>query len=181
MKKYKQEKANLVLDFFVEEICEYLNVRKKDVMSLRRDRVLSDIRGMAVYLTKKLLPETTFRNFANYYGFKTHAAMMHAVKMIEDLQSVDFKIKQTLNHFSEMDFVTAILKRHGFDFVDENVFVLQTNAKYLKLLLEGDENYKCVLNFSWFTIKEIDIFDALIISKNFEDNPIGKIINFLKN
>ena len=180
MKKYKQEKANLVLDFFVEEICEYLNVQKKDVMSLKRDRILVDIRGIAVYLTKKILPETTFMNFANYYGFKTHATMMHAVKVILDLQSVDFKIKQTLNHFSEMDFVTAVLKRYGFDFVSENVYAKQTNAMYLTLKLKDVEKFKCVLKFGDFTVKEIDIFDALIISKNFEDNPIGKIINLLK-
>jgi hypothetical protein len=181
MKRYKQEKVNLVLDFFIEGICEYLSVRKKDVLSLKRDRILADIRGMAVYLTKKILPESTFMNFANYFGFKTHAAMMHAVKMIEDLQSVDFKIKQTLNHFSEIDFITAILKRYGFDFVSENVFTKQTNAMNLTLKLKDVEKFKCVLKFGDFTIKEIDIFDALIISKSFEDNPIGKIINLLKN
>ena len=53
MKKYNQLKADIILDFYLDVICEKLQVKKENVMRKLKDRELADIRAMACFIDRK--------------------------------------------------------------------------------------------------------------------------------
>ena len=110
MRSYNKMKTGMVINFYANEICLFLDVPKKDIFLKRKDRHLADIRAMICYLTKKQFPEAFLSDIADYFG-QTHATVIHSIKKIEDLKNLDAKIRRTIEHCEKFDFDEAILTR----------------------------------------------------------------------
>ena len=111
MGDYNRIKTELLINFYADEICWFLDVSKKDIFSKRKDRHLADIRAMICYLTKKQYSKAVLQHIAEYFG-QTHATVVHSIKKIEDLRNLDMKIKRTIEHCENVSFRESIfLKR----------------------------------------------------------------------
>lgn len=104
-------KTELLINFYADEICWFLDVSKKDVFSKRKFRDLSDIRAMICYLTRKQYPKAVLQHIAEYFG-QTHATVVHSIKKIEDLRNLDEKIKRTIEHCEKVSFRESIFLKN---------------------------------------------------------------------
>lgn len=184
MKAYNQIKANIVLDFYVDEICKFRNVKKSDVLKKNREREFSDIRKMAAYLAKKQVPSITLAEISVYFGLKNHATAFYSINTIKTLKTQVLEIKRTLEHCEKLNFLQSILISHGFIQIEENCFSTRVFNKILDIENFTSDSFSCDLRCSGgkqFYANNIDIFDALIISQNIDNNPLGVLINSLKN
>jgi hypothetical protein len=183
MKNYKQLKADIILDFYIDEICKFREVKKTDVLKKSREREFADIRAMASYLAKKQVPKIGLREMANYFGLKNHATALYSVVKIENLKPQDWDIQRTLEHCEKLDFVEQILLNNGFIKLSEYRFSKAIDEKNLvvSILSKGTLISCSHAGNHYFHIGEVDIFDAIIIGKNINSNPLGVLINSLKN
>ena len=184
MKKYNELKAEIVLDFYIDEICKFQDVKKTDVLSKNRKREFADIRAMAAYFAKTKFPDLKSKSISEYFKLKGHAAALHSVNKIEVLKNSVAKIRITLEHCESLDFVDGVLQSNGFD---RDCLGYKKEMTWKHLIIDfvdmktgGDAcNFGCGGGM-FFYIKNINIFDALIIAKNIDSNPLGTIINSLK-
>ena len=184
MKKYSQLKADIILDFYLDEICKFRNYKKSDVLKKGRKREYADVRAIATYLIKKQYSKIGLREIANFFNLENHATVLHSVTKIETLKNQVAEIRQALEHCEKLNFDGELLKSHGFKKVDTVCFSKKVND-ILDIQLDMNELQNCTFRFtghySFYEIKNIDIFDAIIISKNINSNPLGVLINSLKN
>lgn len=111
MGDYNRIKTELLINFYADEICWFLDVSKKDVFSKRKFRDLSDIRAMVCYLVKKQYPKAVLQHIAEYFK-QTHATVVHSIKKIEDLRNLDEKIKRTIEHCEKVSFRESIFLKN---------------------------------------------------------------------
>ena len=75
------------------KVSEHYNIRLSDMLGPRRQRIIARPRQVAMYLAKNLttrsLPEIGRR-----FGGRDHTTVMHGVKRIEELKSVDDQIAE---------------------------------------------------------------------------------------
>ena len=184
MKKYSQLKADIILDFYLDEICKFRNYKKFDVLKKGRKREYEDIRHTAIFLAKNQFPKMVLKDVSNFFGLKEHSTIVHCLIKIENLKNQDWDIKRTLEHCEKLDFDSELLKSHGFEKVDTVCFSKKVND-ILDIQLDMNElrnyTFRFTGHYSFYEIKNIDIFDAIIISKNINANPLGTLINSLKN
>lgn len=83
------------------KVSEHYNMRLSDMVGPKRQRNIARPRQMAMYLSKQLtsrsLPEIGRR-----FGGRDHTTVMHAVKRIEDLKSIDNQISEDLELLRRM-------------------------------------------------------------------------------
>ncbi len=111
MGDYNRIKTELLLNFYADEICWFLDVPKKDIFLKRRLRDLADIRAMVCYLVKKQYPKAVLQHIAEYFG-QTHATVICSIKKIEDLRNLDKKIKRTIEHCEKLNFRESIFLKN---------------------------------------------------------------------
>ena len=111
MGDYNKIKTELLINFYADEICWFLDVPKKDIFLKRKLRDLSDIRAMICYLTKKQYFEVVLQHIAEYFG-QTHATVLHSIDKIEDLRNLDMKIKRTIEHCENVSFRESIFLKN---------------------------------------------------------------------
>ena len=75
------------------KVSEHYNIRLSDIIGLKRVRTIARPRQVAMYLAKQLtsrsLPEIGRR-----FGGRDHTTVMHGVRKIEDLKSIDNQIAE---------------------------------------------------------------------------------------
>jgi hypothetical protein len=111
MGDYNKMKTELLINFYADEICWFLDVSKKDVFSKRKLRDLADIRAMICYLVKKQHPKAVLQHIGEYFD-QTHATVVHSIKKIEDLKNLDMKIKRTIEHCENVSFRESIFLKN---------------------------------------------------------------------
>ena len=111
MGDYNKIKTELLLNFYTDEICWFLDVAKKDIFLKRRLRDLSDIRAIICYLVKKQHPKAVLQHIADYFG-QTHTTVLHSIKKIEDLKNLDMKIKRAIDHCESVSFRESIFLKN---------------------------------------------------------------------
>ncbi len=186
MKKYNQLKADIILDFYLDEICKFRNYKKSDVLKKGRKREYTDVRAIATYLAKKQFSKIGLREIAKYFNLKNHPTVLYSISKIENLKNQDWDIKRTLEHCEKLDFASELLKSQEFVEIDKCCFSKRYAFKIsdVEILKTSENKWMCSLEFFYnepFFIEDIDIFDAIIIAKNIDSNPLGTIINSLKN
>jgi hypothetical protein len=182
MKKYNQLKADIILDFYLDEICKFRNYKKSDVLKKGRKREYTDVRAIATYLAKKQFSKIGLREIANYFNLKNHATALYSVTKIENLKNQDWDIKRTLEHCDKLDFVEAILINNGLVKVDDGIFSQRISTNLFDVHLFKNNDYACDISYyNHFYVNMADVFDAVIILQNIDSNPIGTLINSLKN
>jgi len=87
-----QEKQ-VSLDNIQKVVCEYFKIRKSDINSKKRTRVLVRPRQLAMFLSKELtnhsLPE-----IGDFFGGRDHTTVLHANKKITSLLIEDLRVKE---------------------------------------------------------------------------------------
>ena len=85
----------VTIDEIIRKVTDHYGVNLTDMLSARRTRSIARPRQVAMYLSKKLtsksLPEIGRR-----FGKRDHTTVIHAVKKIEELQSVDNQIAKDI-------------------------------------------------------------------------------------
>jgi chromosomal replication initiator protein len=83
----------VTMDEIIKKTCEHYHLRQSDLMSPSRARNIARPRQMAMYLCKKLttrsLPE-----IGRKFGGRDHTTILHGVRKIEELISVDSQIAE---------------------------------------------------------------------------------------
>ena len=184
MKKYSQLKADIILDFYLDEICKFRNYKKSDVLKKGRKREYEDIRHIAIFLAKKQFPKMVLKEVSNFFGLEGHSTIVHCLIKIENLKNQDWDIKRTLEHCEKLDFDSELLKSYGFAKENRYWFATTEFSNVVAVSKTSENKYMCSLEFfntGPFFIEDIDVFDAIIISKNINANPLGFLINSLKN
>ena len=83
----------VTIDEIMRKVSEHYNIRMSDLLSPRRNRTIARPRQVAMYLSKQLtsrsLPEIGRR-----FGGRDHTTVLHAVRKVEELKSVDNQIAE---------------------------------------------------------------------------------------
>ena len=78
----------MTIEEIQKRVAEHFNVRVTDMHSARRARAVARPRQVAMYLAKQLttrsLPE-----IGRKFGGRDHTTVMHAVKKVEELKTID--------------------------------------------------------------------------------------------
>ena len=91
----------VTIDEIIRKVTDHYGVNLTDMLSSRRTRSIARPRQVAMYLSKKLtsksLPEIGRR-----FGKRDHTTVIHAVKKIEELQSIDNQIAKDIEVLRRM-------------------------------------------------------------------------------
>ena len=91
----------VTIDEIIRKVTDHFGVNLTDMLSARRTRSIARPRQVAMYLSKKLtsksLPEIGRR-----FGKRDHTTVIHAVKKIEELQSIDSQIAKDIEILRRM-------------------------------------------------------------------------------
>ena len=91
----RASERRVTIDEIQRRVAEYFNVKMGDMLSARRARSVARPRQIAMYLAKKMtsrsLPEIGRR-----FGGRDHTTVMHGVRRIEELMSLDSQIADDL-------------------------------------------------------------------------------------
>lgn len=184
MKDYNKFKTEIIMNFYADEICEKLNVKKSEIFKKVRDRELADVRAMICYLTKLKFPEAKLQDIADFF-YQKHTTVMHSVNKIKDLKPIDAKINKVVNHCESLDFEEAILLKSGFiecenggvyEFRNDEVLVRFEKEHHFLRYYSKDNNGNLIERYR---IDNIDVIDAIILSQN--KAPLTLLITLLKN
>ena len=184
--KYNRTKINLILDFYLSEVCLLKNIRTSELFKRSRRWECSDARAMVMYLVKKKFKKISHRGISEYFKLNQHSTVVYSIKKIENLRSIYSDVDKVLNHCERLDFVEEILERNDFVKIEKNVFQKTKMGKTLEIKIVRESDLSCELYFincgfpddKFFCIKEIDIFDAIIISNQINSDPCGTVIKF---
>ena len=91
----------VTIDEIIRKVSDHYNLRMTDILSPRRARAVARPRQVAMFLAKTLtsksLPEIGRR-----FGGRDHTTVIHAVKKIEDLKSIDNQIAEDVELLRRM-------------------------------------------------------------------------------
>ena len=91
----------VTIDEIIRKVSDHYNLRMTDILSPRRARTVARPRQVAMFLAKTLtsksLPEIGRR-----FGGRDHTTVIHAVKKIEDLKSLDNQIAEDVELLRRM-------------------------------------------------------------------------------
>ncbi|MGE0734352.1 MAG: chromosomal replication initiator protein DnaA [Alphaproteobacteria bacterium] len=92
---------HVTIEEIQKRVCEHYNLRMADMHTARRARAVARPRQVAMYLAKQLtvrsLPE-----IGRKFGGRDHTTVMHAVRKIEELRSLDNGISEDLDLLRRM-------------------------------------------------------------------------------
>lgn len=184
MKDYNKFKTEIIMNFYADEICKKLNVKKSEIFKKVRDRELTDIRAMVCYLTKLKFSKAKLQDIADFFC-QRHSTVKHSIKKIKDLKPIDAKINKVVNHCESLDFEDAILLRNGiierenggvYEFRNDKVLVRFEKEHHFLYYYNKDNNGNFIKSYH---IGNIDVIDVIILSQN--SAPLTLIITLLKN
>lgn len=91
----------VTIDEIIRKVADHYNIRMTEILSVRRTRSIARPRQVAMYLSKTLtsksLPEIGRR-----FGGRDHTTVIHAVKKIEELRSLDTQIEEDVELLRRM-------------------------------------------------------------------------------
>ena len=83
----------VTIDNIIKVVADYYKIKVSDILSKRRARSVARPRQMAMSLAKELT-NNSYPDIGNSFGGKDHTTVMHAVKKIVELRTVDNDIKE---------------------------------------------------------------------------------------
>ncbi|MBQ9362124.1 MAG: chromosomal replication initiator protein DnaA [Bacteroidaceae bacterium] len=104
MPKFKvNENANkeITLETICEKVCDYFNITVETLTSRTRKQPISYIRQLTIYLTNKFTDESIVQ-IGIKLGGRNHATVIHAIKNIRSLESVDQKIRADIEYLENI-------------------------------------------------------------------------------
>ena len=89
-----QTKSEVTIDKVQENVCEYFNISRDDLLSNSRKRQIVQARQIAMYLCRNLISNCSLSTIGSEIGGKDHATVMHACMTVSDLMSTDKTFKK---------------------------------------------------------------------------------------
>lgn len=83
----------VTIDNIIKVVADYYKIKVSDILSKRRARSVARPRQMAMSLAKELT-SNSYPDIGNSFGGKDHTTVMHAVKKIKELRTIDNDIKE---------------------------------------------------------------------------------------
>jgi chromosomal replication initiator protein len=83
----------VTIDNIIKVVADYYKIKVSDILSKRRARSVARPRQMAMSLAKELT-SNSYPDIGNSFGGKDHTTVMHAVKKIQELRTLDNDIKE---------------------------------------------------------------------------------------
>ncbi|QHQ36638.1 chromosomal replication initiator protein DnaA [Algicella marina] len=97
----RASERKVTIDEIIRKVAEHYNVRMADLLGPRRARSVSRPRQVAMFLSKNLttksLPEIGRR-----FGGRDHTTVIHAVKKVEELRTIDAQISDDVELLRRM-------------------------------------------------------------------------------
>ena len=84
-----QTKSEVTIDKVQENVCEYFNITRNDLLSKSRKRQIVQARQIAMYLSRSLIANCSLATIGAEIGGKDHATVLHACMTVSDLMSTD--------------------------------------------------------------------------------------------
>jgi chromosomal replication initiator protein len=91
----------ITVDEIQKRVAEFYNLRPADMVSPRRARPIARPRQIAMYFAKKLTTRS-LPDIGRRFGGRDHTTVIHAVKRIEELRSVDSALDDELIRIQRM-------------------------------------------------------------------------------
>lgn len=98
------ENKPITVDFILEKVCEYFNVKTEDVFTSSRKQNIVQVRQIAMYFAQKLTGLSSARIGA-LIGKRNHATVLYSCNQVQDCIQVDKNFKR------KMDELETILKK----------------------------------------------------------------------
>jgi chromosomal replication initiator protein len=93
--------GHITIEEIQKRVAEHYNIRSSDKHSAQRVRAVGRPRQVAMYLSKQLtarsLPE-----IGRKFGGRGHTTVMHAVKKVEELRSIDASFAEDIDLLRRM-------------------------------------------------------------------------------
>ena len=89
-----QTKSEVTIDKVQENVCEYFNISRDDLLSKSRKRQIVQARQIAMYLCRNLISNCSLSTIGSEIGGKDHATVLHACMTVSDLMSTDKTFKK---------------------------------------------------------------------------------------
>ena len=96
----EEQNRQIMIEDVLRTISGHFNVTKQDILSSRRHKTIVYPRQIGMYLAK-VLTTRSLPEIGRKFGGRDHTTVMHAVKKIESLISVDEKLKKQISHLKK--------------------------------------------------------------------------------
>ena len=80
----------------IKETCAHYDVTYTEMMGKRRYRKYVWARHVAMYLIRSYFPQRSLQQIGNIFN-KDHATVLHGIRVVRNLASVDIKLSSDLN------------------------------------------------------------------------------------
>jgi len=84
----KANDRKITVEDIQKKVANYFNIRFNDMVSVRRSRIVSRPRQVAMYLSKTYTPKS-LPEIGRMFGGRDHTTVMHAIKKIQELCKMD--------------------------------------------------------------------------------------------
>ena len=104
MPKFKAkagEKQKVTFEGVCDRVCEHFSITREDLCSRTRKQPISYIRQLVIYLSNKHTSESIVQ-IGLKLGGRNHATVIHAIKNIRSLQSVDQKTRADIETIEDL-------------------------------------------------------------------------------
>jgi chromosomal replication initiator protein len=91
----------VTIDEIIRKVADHYNLRLSDMLSPRRARVVARPRQVAMFLAK-MLTSKSLPEIGRRFGGRDHTTVIHAVRKIEELKSVDHQISEDVELLRRM-------------------------------------------------------------------------------
>jgi len=91
----------VTIDEIMRKVAEHYNIRMSDMLSPRRTRTVARPRQVAMYLSKHLT-QRSYPEIGRRFGGRDHTTVLHAVRKIEELKSIDSQISDDVELLRRM-------------------------------------------------------------------------------
>jgi chromosomal replication initiator protein len=91
----------VTIDEIQKRVAEHYNIRLADMHSARRARAVARPRQVAMYLCKQLTPRS-LPEIGRKFGGRDHTTVIHAVRKIEELRSIDRTLAEDIELLRRM-------------------------------------------------------------------------------
>ncbi len=91
----------VTIDEIIRKVADHYNLRMTDILSPRRARSVARPRQIAMYLSKKLTSKS-LPEIGRSFGGRDHTTIIHGVKKIEELRTIDHQIAEDVELLRRM-------------------------------------------------------------------------------
>ncbi|MGM9763926.1 MAG: chromosomal replication initiator protein DnaA [Candidatus Cryptobacteroides sp.] len=97
-----EEQSNVTIEKVQKVVCDYFSISRGDLVSSTRKRNIVQARQIAMFMSKKLVANTSLSTIGAEIGGKDHATVLHSCKTVADLMDTDRTFRQYVDDIEKM-------------------------------------------------------------------------------